>query len=256
MESMASKPGSVPQAMAWRRILPFLFAPLTVLVAIAVVLIIVAVFLGMSLVDKSLGVRPDSSVTSFVLGFLIAGFLGAVWHTVTVYTGGASSFMGATAERWTAKELAALGPDWHLFHNVPFVVGFADHSWEADVDHLAVGPYGVLVVESKLSSSPVDLDASRLTSHLRDAVRQVTDNAARVRAMLLRDAPEVQVVPVVVFWGRSVKAPKKLVGHVGTVRIVAGNDAGKWRPRLTAQQNVAPDVVKMISTKVAKAASR
>jgi len=250
------KAGSGPQREAWRRILGALLAPTVVLVVVVTVLLVISAFVGLSAVYGEVGIHTNGKVTAFLLGFFIAGFLGAIWYGASVFTGGAAWMTGASAERWTAKEFAALGPAWHLFHNVSFVDGFADETWEVDVDHLVVGPYGVLVIESKYSSSPLDLGAVRLPKHLRDAVRQAKDNAGRVCALLHRDAPAVPVRPVVVFWGRLVKAPKEPVRRVETVRIVSGNDAGRWRPLLVMQDVVPQELVVFVSSKIEKHISR
>src|SRR5579862_2371398 len=94
-----------------------------------------------------LGIRSATTVLAFLLGFFVAGFLGAIWYVVATFTGASSWMVGALAERWTAKELLALGPRWKLFNNIPFIEqGFDGNTWEIDVDHVAVGPYGVLVV--------------------------------------------------------------------------------------------------------------
>lgn len=253
---MGTRAGSRPVSEAWRRILPVLLMPRFILVVMSTVLVVIGVFVGLSAAYGALGVHIDSTVTAFLVGFLIAVFLGAVWYVVAVSTGGAASLMGATAERWTAKELASLGPSWRIFHNVPFVDAFPGHTWEVDVDHLVVGPYGVLVVESKFSSSPVDLGAFRLTQRLRDAVRQAKDNAGRISALLRRDAPDVPVRPVVVVWGRLVKAPQDPVRLIETVRVVSGSDALRWRPLLLVQQIVSPQAVGIVSAKVEKLVGR
>ena len=65
--------------------------------------------------------------------------------------------------------------------NVPFSVGFGDKAYEIDVDHIVIGPYGVLVLETKFSSSPVDLGSSQIEKRVSEAMVQVEDNAGRWR---------------------------------------------------------------------------
>jgi hypothetical protein len=181
-----------------------------------------------------MGLHTNGELMAFLLGFLIAGFLGTIWYLAVTLSGGADWITGARAERWTAKELSRLGPDWHLLSDVPFAEGgFGDAGWEVDVDHVVVGSYGVLFVESKYCSSPLDLGSTRLDKRVGDAVRQASENAGRVHALLQRDAPGVPIRPVVVYWGRLVKSPADVVRKVGDVRIVHGGDAKKWIPLLT-----------------------
>ena len=129
-----------------------------------------------------------------------------------------------------------LGPSWRLFFNVPFSVGRGDNSWIVDVDLIAVGPYGVLVVETKFSSAPIDLADAALERRTNDAKVQVEDNAGRVRALLQQVAPAVPIRPVIVFWGRLVKPPttpvRRVIGRSEDVRIMHGGDAKNWRPKL------------------------
>lgn len=48
---------------------------------------------------------------------------------------------GAVGEEWTAKELARLGADWRVYHDLADGQG----NW----DHIAVGPHCVFVIDSK-----------------------------------------------------------------------------------------------------------
>jgi hypothetical protein len=204
-----------------------------------------------------MGVHTNGELMGFLLGFLIAGFLGTITYFAVTLSGGADWITGAMAERWTAKELSALGPEWHHYSNVPFVDGgFGEASWEVDVDHLVVGGYGVLVVESKYCSSQIDLGSTRLDRRVGQAVRQVSDNAGRVHALLQRDAPGVPIRPVVVFWGRMVKPPTDAVRKVGDVRIVHGGDAKTWLTLLTTVSLLSPQQVEVIAEKITDYQSR
>jgi hypothetical protein len=197
------KAGSGPRREGWRRIRAVLLAPPFVLIVGLTLLFVIGVFATVSAWSHAVGIHTDGELMAFFLGFLIAGFLGTIWYFVVTLSGGADWLTGARAERWTAKELSKLGSDWHQFSNVPFAEGrFGNAGWEVDVDHVVVGSYGVLVVETKYCSSPLDLGSTRLDKRIGDAVRQASENAGRVHALLHRDAPEVPIRPIVVFWGR------------------------------------------------------
>jgi hypothetical protein len=233
-----------------------LFAPQILVATFAVVVAEVFFFLVVPALLRAIGVRTYQGVTDFLFGFLLASFLGALIFIASVFTGGGQYFSGSMAERWTGKELAGLDSSWRIFHNVPFSVGFGPNSFTIDVDHIAVGPYGVLVAETKYSSSLLDLDAVYLGERIRDAVSQVEDNAGRVRALLSRDSPGIPIRPVVVFWGRLVTPPRaavrKVEGRFENVRVVHGAEAQEWRPLLDVKEGygVPPEMVELVSTKI------
>jgi hypothetical protein len=54
--------------------------------------------------------------------------------------------LGAKGEEIVAKELATLGPKWHVLHSIPLGDG------GADVDHLVIGPAGVFSLRLLLPS--------------------------------------------------------------------------------------------------------
>ena len=245
---------SGPLQEALRRIRSMLFAPQLILIVVGVVVAYALIFIGELAGLKVLGIHASGSTLAFILGFLIATFLCVVLYSTIVFTGAANYLTGALAERWTKKEFAALGSTWRIFSNVPFSVGFGNRSYEVDVDHIVVGPYGVLVIETKYSSSPLDLGADQIEGRIGDAMVQVEDNSGRVRALLRQVAPDVPIRPVVVFWGRLVKSSeasiRRVEGREETVRIVRGNDAKKWRPRLTEKEILSPDTVERVSSKI------
>ena len=89
-------------------------------------------------------------------GALRAGIIGAslasgIWLAVTfvlLFSGAASSVAAAVAEEWTAGELRGVRRrGWRLVNGVK-VRG------DSDIDHVLVGPGGVVVVETKWSSEP------------------------------------------------------------------------------------------------------
>jgi hypothetical protein len=175
--------------------------------------------------------RIGPLTTGFLLGAGLASVPWALWTLALSVDGSVSWRVGADAERWTANELHRLGASWHIVHNVPF----PEHGYPNDVDHIAIGPCGVLAVETKWTSASLDLGAKRLPKDVLDAVRQAEANAGRVRGLLRRVA-EIDVIPLVVFWGRDVTAADEPVRSEGKVRIVAGAQAALWRPLLNAQR--------------------
>lgn len=186
----------------------------------------------------------DSSISPLLTGFLLGAALVSVpwtlWTLTLSIDGSANWRIGAEAEQWTARELHRLGASWHIQHGVPF----PENGYPRDVDHVAIGSYGVLAVETKWTSGSVDLRTNRLPKVVQDAVRQAERNAGRVQALLSRVA-DINVIPLVVFWGRDVTAPAEPVRREGRVRIVAGSQAPLWRPLLAASRLDAQTVTRL-----------
>jgi hypothetical protein len=232
-----------------------LFAPRIVIIIVSIIALYILIFLGEVAGMRALGVRSDGSAVAFIIGFLLAGFLCMVLYIAIVFTGASTYLTGAFAERWTKKEFLMLGPTWHFFFNVPFSVGRGDSSWIVDVDLIAVGPYGVLVVETKFSSAPIDLGDAALEKRTNDAKVQVEDNSGRVRALLQQVAPGVPIRPVIVFWGRLVKPPRtpvrRVIGRSEDVRIMHGGDAKEWRPKLTEKVVITDETMDRVAERIA-----
>ena len=247
-------PRSGPLKEALRRMRSMLLSGPLLLMVIGVVVGYALIFVGELVGLKALGIRTNGSALAFILGFLIATFLCITLYTVIALTGAANYLTGALAESWSNRELSELGPEWHIFSNVPFLVGSGDKSYEVDVDHIVVGPYGVLVIETKYCSSPLDLGSVDLPKRITDAVNQVEDNAGRVRALLHQVAPVAPIRPVVIFWGRLVTpaetSVRRIEGRAEYVRVIRGGDGGVWRPRLKERALLSEESVGNISAKI------
>ena len=194
---------------------------------------------------RLIGIRIPGAVEAFLLGvfataafFLVGGFF-AVW------SGGFYKLVGGEAESWTGDELRRLGTQWKTFHNVPIEEGEPPHTWEVDVDHVAVGPHGILVVESKLTSRDIDLKSSRLPKQVRQDAAQVSRNARAIRkAVQSAGHLEVPIIPILVYWGRGIEAPEGSVRTLGSVWATRGADAREWielvrSPRISDSERLA-----------------
>lgn len=103
-------------------------------------------------------------------------------------SGMSSRRLGIMAEQWTADELRRLDRgSWHVIHHVMLEYG--------DVDHVVVGPAGVIVVETKFRSTWERVDLERLA---RDVARQRRKVASRAR----QSVDDVRCV--VAMWGPDV----------------------------------------------------
>jgi hypothetical protein len=144
-------------------------------------------------------------------------------------TGTGPLTMGAVGEAWTSAELRPLrGRGWKLLDHVYYRFG--------DIDHVLVGPSGVIVVETKWSADPWVVDSANV--RITDAVRQVQRNARDLRLTV----PELRrrdgtVRSVLFLWGGARSGGKRPTApvRIGDVEVVVGVAAAKtWRVELSA----------------------
>jgi hypothetical protein len=157
---------------------------------------------------------------------LVLGASGAsgVWVDVlfvVVLSGAGTTFMGAVGESWTARDLR-----WLCRRGWLLVNGFKlDPSW--DIDHVLVGPNGVLSIETKWSGDPWPLGVGdRFMQDRREsAARQARKNADDLSAWLTRAGFEVPVTSVVVLWSGALTTEDGWVKRAqGRSVIVHGPD--------------------------------
>jgi hypothetical protein len=129
---------------------------------------------------------------AFAAGALVASGAWAAVLLLLLWTGTAPLLMGEMGEQWTADELRRLRRrGWKIMNQLAL-----RPSW--DVDHVAIGPAGALVVETKWRSSGWNEPGD--ASDIRRAVRQAKDNANDVGLMLRGALAGAPVRAVVVLW--------------------------------------------------------
>jgi hypothetical protein len=160
---------------------------------------------------------------AFALGAILAsGAWGSVLY-VTVMSGAVPQQMGGTAEEWSAQELRRLHRRrWHLANGVLLKKG--------DIDHVVIGPGGVLVVESKYSSSGWE-GGHVSEDRVNGAIGQARQNHHDLLLFLEQVAPRVAVPhelvrAVVVLWGRP-HGTENVVTTRG-VTVVHGPQFREW----------------------------
>jgi hypothetical protein len=172
----------------------------------------VAVTLGMGVGAGLLG-----SLLATRLGLILSGFatVAAAWALRFRPSPEARAWrQGAVGERRTARLLGPLERQgWAILHDL------ALPGSRANIDHLMIGPGGVLVIDSKQYRGRLRLDSSGWLWHggypLAPALRAVdfeADQAARV----LTD-PDVVVVPIVAVHGAQVPWGKVVMQGVPVV---------------------------------------
>jgi len=239
---MEQQAGARTSQRGKQRVRGALLSPQIIAIVGGTVLLVVVVMLGLTALERAAGIRTNDIAVSFILGALVTATVLVLVGVVTVYSGGVNWMTGGRAERWTDEVLRRLGPDWHIAHNLEFIVGDEPDTWVVDVDHVAVGPGGVLVVETKYSSDPVDLDAQRLKPQVPKAAEQVARNAQRVRGLFAGMDIPPPVIPLVIYWGFRVTTPEEPIRLVGRNQVVMGADADRWLCAFTEAKSVDPQV--------------
>ena len=145
---------------------------------------------------------PSAFVRGVIVGGVVVAVPAVLWQLVVSSTGTAPTMNGDEAEQWTAQELRKVGRrcrrgEWFLVNRVPFD--------RHDIDHVLLGPWGVLVVETKWSAASWD-DRDGVERQQR-AVAQVRGCARRLGLWgeirkILRDG-DIALRPVVVIWGAN-----------------------------------------------------
>lgn len=187
----AQRAGKMSQRFAAERLDRFVRSRLKMLsIAVAFVLI---VSLGMWALLSS---RPG--LQGLAVGILAGVSLTFLYHWCVVASGAAQATMGSAAEQWTDAELRRLRrKGWRHINHVVIKPELGD------IDHVAVGPDGVIVVETKWRSAEVDVD--NLSHSMRSAVAQAKRNRDQVRQLLNWQRREPLLVqPLVVLWGPEV----------------------------------------------------
>jgi hypothetical protein len=142
-------------------------------------------------------------VTGFILG---TGVATAVAMVVTLLgmDGGRSYREGLEAESWTASALNRLRKDgWFVLHDLEFE--------GRNVDHVLIGPRGVVAVETKLRNEEWTITGASIedTHHrpirwVGELVGQTARQARTLRSLLFAGGVRTDVRPVLVLWGRGI----------------------------------------------------
>jgi hypothetical protein len=156
-------------------------------------------------------------------GVSVALLVGGVIWTVFSTDGSLNWRLGAFGELWTSDVLRKLGPRWTVLNNLR-VPGANDDPLE--IDHVAVGPGGVLVVDSKLWPTKRRLLDTTSNADVNKAALGAQRQAAVLRLHLSGLVGRQTVVPSVMFWGTDLLSAKDGVAtNRNGVTIVHGRDS-------------------------------
>jgi hypothetical protein len=163
------------------------------------------------------------------VGVITAAAVSGAWFDVLVViigSGAAPQMMGAMGESATAHDLRSLRRrGWHL-------VNGAMKTTRRDIDHIAVGPGGLLVVETKWSSDPWPInapDTRNMDNRMRNAAEQANDNAKAALDWFRESDPDIPITSVAVFWtGARSESSMWRPYRDGKAVLVHGPDLRRW----------------------------
>ena len=191
----------------------------------------------------------------FVMGLGVATAVWLAVLTVLFMSGAIGALDGLVAEQWTAAELRRLQRrGWRLVNGLVLKDKF-------DIDHVAVGPAGVLVVETKHSADPWPVGVQGDTfmlDRLERACRQVRENARLIRLLsaVRRAVDPAPVLAVLVVHSSSVEPTLGPPWDAdGDLAIVHGSRLREWLQTLDGQV-LAPDAVDEAWSALAEHAGR
>jgi hypothetical protein len=173
--------------------------------------------------------------------FLTGAFsVGLVVVTFVVLTldGAQQTRDHAEAERRSSHALRRLGRSgWRVVNNVTFL--------SMDIDHVAIGPKGVVAIETKYISSPSDVTEEGRAGPLGRPVDQAKLGARRIRLLLKSEGMDVSVAPALAVWGPGSEQLTEDV--IDGVVVLIGRDSKSWQQQLpgTAQGFSASDILSM-----------
>lgn len=155
------------------------------------------------------------AVKSFAFGGWTVLVLMYAYHWCMIASGASQSMMGEQGEIRTDQELRSLRKrGWRVVNHLTLKHG--------DIDHIAIGPDGLMVIESKWTSSPMRLDGTdRWVDGWADQTKRNTDDVRRFIGWGARaDAP---IAPLLVVWGPQITPPSDEFHRMPNgVNVIAG----------------------------------
>ncbi|MDP1721113.1 MAG: nuclease-related domain-containing protein [Candidatus Nanopelagicaceae bacterium] len=189
---------------------------------LTMVLVPILISLPVPLIFRSI------SFSSQIVASLIMG-LWADSIFILLYSGAATTIMGLDGESRTADILRGFRKrGWTLINGIKI----KSHS---DVDHILVGPGGVLVIETKWSHHawPAnDAGQSSMSSQLSTAVGQALTNRNLVKWRFGKSLEGVEIRAVCVLWSAEDSSNLPQVFEIGSVTVVRGPALFGWLNQL------------------------
>jgi hypothetical protein len=158
---------------------------------------------------------------SFWYGATMVGWLWAAEAGFFHGDRAGSIALGGLAEQWTSAALRKLGRRcWRVVDCVEFK--------DMDVDHVAVGPAGVLVVETKWSGEWT-YQGEKLRTPFGDPIGQARRGASKIRSFLYSRGIHVDPIPMLCLWGPGLHDLPSGAEPIEDVLLLHGKQAKAWR---------------------------
>jgi hypothetical protein len=172
---------------------------------------------------------------------------------VILWTGVGNTLMGLEGEHFTAEILRKFRPHgWILVNGIKI-------KRAADIDHVLVGPAGLLVIESKWSHNPwptSDQDQTFMAGAFKRAVSQALRNRKDVEWRFEKDLEGVTIKAVCVLWSNEYSASDPLWFEHRGVLVVRGPALESWLKNLTGVSLQQPDIERVLKVIEHQALSR
>lgn len=166
---------------------------------------------------------PAGFGRGFIAGAFLTTIVASLWAHVVRASGAGPVMMGDLAEQWTASDLRRLrSQGWRLVNGVRLGV---------EIDHVLIGPGGVIAVESKWSGQSWSTPYGR--ERAAGAEAQVRRGSRQLRLLSdLRRCGIDQVDSLVVLWGPDADDLSMASDATVPTPVIAGGDIGVWSRRL------------------------
>lgn len=166
---------------------------------------------------------PYDFARGVVVGGGLVGVGAALWQWVVQATGTGSMMMGDHGEQWTAGQLRRLRRRGWLLVNHVFLSG-------GDIDHVLVGPGGVIAVETKWTAEAWHTEPR--DERIAAAAAQAQEQARRLSHWHdLKSLGTGPVRPAVFLWGAGATSLEP-VTHVESVEVISGPRSRTWMAAL------------------------
>jgi hypothetical protein len=186
-----------------------------------------ALLIGVAALNAT--IQPSSFLRGLVDGVAVAGFASVVLVVSAVASGSWPRLWGAAGETSTAEEFTRrrrVRQGWRIFHGL----NIGGH----DIDHVAVGPGGVLAIETKFVASGtwrVTANGS-LAGPLCEPLKQARISAWKTSSFLGSTTGgrlDLDVAAVLIVWGPG--CPELRDGHeqLEGVDVFSGRYQRTWR---------------------------
>ena len=180
-----------------------------------------------------------------VVGFAAASGVALAVGVTVLLSGAADRIMGVLGETFTADDLRALRREgWKVVHGLSL-----DEDW--DIDHVAVGPGGVLVIETKWSANPWPLAGGgpAFMQKQLDRTRSQAKRGKRRVAELLEGSVDSDAInAVAVLWSADLTRPDPPTRKMADITAVSGSEFATWIRQQSVDVLTAGDIERVWET--------